>query len=426
MLILAVWCGLAVGLWRGSLFDQTLRIYSELYGQSVLLEATARTDGTYDKKLVTFDVSDMKVLQPVAANLPGKIKVQTTGGSIYRGDRVRLQGRIYPTRGSKQASMRYAAATVLHRSDSLVEKFRLKFLGAMQSALPEPHASFALGLLIGQRATLPDDFAEALSAVGLTHIIAVSGYNLTILVRFVRRFDGVLSKYQLTICSLLLISSFVLITGFSASIVRAALVSVLSLIAWYYGRTFRPVLLLTLVAAVTGLWYPLYVWSDIGWYLSFLAFYGVLVLAPLAVQRVFGTKEPNAYTMLAIESVAAQLMTIPLIMYIFGEISLVALLSNILVVPLVPIAMLCALAAGLAGMAVPGFAGWLALPAQVLLTYFIDTVLLLSKVPGVLLKGSLQVGTMVAMYGIILFVSIIMWRKTEVKYGILGKSEEEP
>ncbi len=87
--------------------------------------------------------------------------------------------------------------------------------------------------------------------------------------RGVRRALRGRSKYQTTAISLMLIGSFLLITGFSASIVRAAIVSVLSLGTWYYGRNFRPILIIALAAAMTAGWNPLYIWSDY-WLVSIL------------------------------------------------------------------------------------------------------------------------------------------------------------
>src|SRR5205807_2186671 len=104
----------------------------------------------------------------------------------------------------------------------------------------------------------------------------VSGYNLTIIIRGLNRLK-LGSKYQRLILSLAFIAFFVLVTGFSASIVRAAIVSTLSLWAWFYGRKIRAVLLIAFTAALTGLINPFYIWGDLGWYLSFLAFFGVLI-----------------------------------------------------------------------------------------------------------------------------------------------------
>ena len=113
----------------------------------------------------------------------------------------------------------------------------------MQTALPEPNASFGLGILVGQRNNLPTELYQQMIMVGLVHIVAVSGYNLTILVRAVGRLK-LFSKYQQLILSLLVIAAFLLVTGFSASIVRAAIVSTLGLIAWFYGRKPQPIVIL--------------------------------------------------------------------------------------------------------------------------------------------------------------------------------------
>src|SRR5665213_3079382 len=109
----------------------------------------------------------------------------------------------------------------------------------MQSALPEPLAPFAMGLLVGQRATLPDDIKQDLLMVGLTHIIAVSGYNLTIILHASRRLLAKRSKRLSTFLSFGLIAIFLLLAGTSASIVRAAIVSMLSIVTSYYGRTMK-------------------------------------------------------------------------------------------------------------------------------------------------------------------------------------------
>jgi len=105
----------------------------------------------------------------------------------------------------------------------------------VQSALPEPLASFGMGLLIGQRNTLPQEISQDLLMVGLTHIIAVSGYNLTILLRSAEKVSGKRSKRMATLLSLALIGIFLLFAGTSASIVRAAIVSLLSIAAGYYA-----------------------------------------------------------------------------------------------------------------------------------------------------------------------------------------------
>src|SRR5690606_12381438 len=110
---------------------------------------------------------------------------------------------------------------------------------------------------------------DHLTKVGLIHIVAVSGYNLTIIINACRRLLQKRSRFQTLVLSLSLIGTFLLFTGYSPSIVRAALVSGLSLGLWFLGRRIKPVPLLFLAAAITAGANPLYLWSNIGWYLSF-------------------------------------------------------------------------------------------------------------------------------------------------------------
>jgi competence protein ComEC len=368
----------------------------------------------------------LQITDPVQIRLVGKATIKGFGvPMVYKGDKVQAEGKLYLTRGSKQAGLSFAQLEVLEPDHSRVQSIKREFEAGMQSALPEPLASFALGLLIGQRSTLPQKVSDQLSAVGLTHIVAVSGYNLTIIVLAVTKVLKKRSKYQIMVCSLLLIGSFLLFTGLSASIVRAALVSVVGLVAWYYGRQIRPLLLILLAAALTGGWYPLYAWSDIGWYLSFLAFFGVLILGPLITRRLYKDKQPSFMTALVIETLSAQIMTVPLIMYIFGQYSVVALVANILVVPLVPLAMLLTLVAGLGGMLLPQIAGWLALPARLLLTYMLDVVALFSRIPFAVAHPQINVAAMIALYATAVFFCVVLWFKTKARNVIITDTNEK-
>ncbi len=410
--------GFVLGWWRGQVFFQQLQPLLALDGQHIVATVQADSDAVYnDRKELSFDASHLEVSDPDYWELPGRLLISGFGEpAIYRGDVVRIEGKVFVSRGSRQMRMSFAEMKVLGRSSSPIDSVRRKFAAGMETALPEPLASFGMGLLIGQRSTLPDSVTLALSAVGLTHIIAVSGYNLTIILRAVKRWLHNRSKYQITVISLSLMSLFLLMTGFSASIVRAAIVSGLSLLAWYYGRTFRPLLLIVLVAALTAGWNPFYIWSDIGWYLSFLAFFGVLVVAPLVNKRLFGTSEPKVLTALLVESLCALLMTIPFVLYIFNQISLVALAANLLIVPLVPLAMLLVLIAGLAGMLLPVMSGVIALPARILLTYMLDLVELMSRIPHALIQRQLPLAAMLFLYGCVCLFVLVLWQVTNKKH----------
>lgn len=410
-------CGLGFGLWRGNVFMAHEARYHNLFKQKIVLTARAETDAIYgETKQLNFDVSRIEIESPIPQSLPGKIRVEGVGEPmVYRGDVLRISGSMSRTRGGNQARMSFASFQLVRHDGTLIDLLRRNFMAALGSVLPEPHASFGAGILIGARSTIPKETNEQLSVTGLTHIVAVSGYNLTIIVVAVRRLMGKRSKFQSTMVAALLMVTFVLITGFSASIVRAALVSALSLLAWYYGRSFKPVLLISFGAALTAAWNPFYIWSDLGWYLSFIAFFGVLMLAPLLLALVSKREEPKLLAALLTETIAAQVVTLPLIMYIFGRVSLIGLVANVLVVPLVPLSMLLTLVAGLAGVVVAPIAGWFAWPARILLVYMLDITAILSRVPHASAEQYISVWTMIGLYVLLLAFLLLLWFRTRGK-----------
>ncbi len=414
-LFVIIAAGLMIGLWRGGIYMSHVHDLQALTERKITIVATATSDSIYGKKSqIQFTGNQILMTEPYRKPLAGSFKLSGFGERmIYRGDKVKVSGKLFPSRGSNQATIAYAQLTILSAGHSWYSDFSRRFGAGMQSALPEPMASFAMGLLVGQRSNLPIDITAALTAVGLVHIVAVSGYNLTIIVRAVGRLK-LGSKYQKLIISLALIVAFVLITGFSASIVRAALVSVLSLWAWYYGRRVKPLVLISLAAAATAFWSPFYIWGDLGWYLSFLAFFGVLVIAPLISARMF-KKQPKLFTMVLLETLSAEIMTLPLILMTFSQLSIIALVANLLVVPLVPLAMLLSAVAGSAGMLAPQIAGWLALPARLLLTYMLDIVHMLSSIPSVLIHRAISLTALIFLYIMLVLLVLIGHHKAPQK-----------
>jgi len=262
--------GLALGMWRGGSYLQALQPYQTFARQKVTMQATVTLDAVYGQNgQLAFEVSHIEFQKPSAAIVPGVVKVSGFGElAVYRGDRLEITGKLYPTRGGKQATMSYAQFKRIGSQQTWVDDLRRRFVAGMQTALPEPLASFGLGLIIGQRNTLPHAVSQALLMVGLTHIIAVSGYNLTILLDGARKLTGKRSKFITTITGVGLMVFFLLLAGASASIVRASVVSGLSLAAWYYGRSVRPLVIILLAAALTTYATPVYFWSDISWWLS--------------------------------------------------------------------------------------------------------------------------------------------------------------
>ncbi|MDA1208740.1 MAG: ComEC/Rec2 family competence protein [bacterium] len=205
---------------------------------------------------------------------------------------------------------------------------------------PEPHASFMAGLLTGSRKGIPSNLMEDFNTTGLTHIIAISGYNITIIIVII---TGALFWLPLKwrfLPAVFAIIAFTLFVGASAAVVRASIMGILGLIALQLGRLshVRLTLLWTLFCML--IYNPKYLWYDAGFQLSFLAVIGLMELAPLLdklfswVPKTLGIREALQMTM------AAQLSAVPLIIVLFGRLSLIAPIANMLVAPAIPLAML--------------------------------------------------------------------------------------
>lgn len=418
--------GLSLGWWRGSVYMHNLAQYQHYYFQKVTIVGTASGDAAYNStKQLAFDTNNVRVQG--GPQLTGKIGISGFGASaVFAGDSFTAEGKLYPSRGSYQAKISYSELTITGHSNSIVNDLRRKFAAGMETALPEPLASFAMGLLIGQKVNLPGDTYNALLMVGLVHIIAVSGYNLTIILQAT---EGLLKKHSKrlsTLLALALIGVFLLFAGSSASIVRAAVISVLSIAAMYYGRQFKPLVLLMFAAAITAWANPFYVWGDVSWYLSFLAFFGVMIVAPLVLARLPERTQRSLVIQIAVESLCAEIMTLPYVLHIFGQMSFVSLVANLLVVALVPLAMLLSLVAGVAGMLVPALSGWLALPAKLLLTYMLDIANLLSQIPHIFVQGlSLPLTSLLVLYAAVLFVVLAIRHRTKRSEFVIVTDENE-
>ena len=389
--------------------------YQNLSNHKLTLVVQALDDGVYGTHAqMSFDGA-ARLLD--GQTLAGKVKVSGFGvNSVLQGDEILVSGKLRPGQGSYQAQISFAQLTSLKHHSSVVAEVRRRFTAGIQSSLPEPLASFAMGLLIGQRATLPPAIKQDLLMVGLTHIIAVSGYNLTIILRASRKLLAQQSKRLSLLLSYSLIGCFLLMTGSSASIVRAAIVSLLSIVASYYGRSFKPLNLILLAATITAYANPFYLWSDISWYLSFLAFFGVMILAPAIASRLHPRIRESIIAQIALESICAELMTWPIIVHTFGQMSFVGLIANVLVVALIPLGMLLSTIAGLAGMFAGPVAGWISLPARLLLSYMLDVAHILAHIPHIFVQHlGLSLMQMVLLYIMLAMLTTVLVCKNKRK-----------
>lgn len=413
--------GCIPGLFRGEYFLDQVAQYEPLIGEQTTVVGVISDDvGVNEKRETEFHITDVRLED--GQKLSGKIRIRTRDSlDLGRGDIVQARGKIYETLGTaRQASMTFAEVKLLAENTSVIEQWRAQFFATVSQIISEPQASLGLGYLVGLRVSIPSQLEDNLSATGLTHIVAVSGYNLTVIVAACRRLMAKRSAFQAVAVSGFLIAGFIVVAGYSAPINRAAIIASLSLLAWYYGRQVSPILLLLISGAITALITPLYIWGDVSWYLSFLAFFGVLVLGPLVTKRIYKDKEPSLPVQILIETLSAQAFAIPYVMFLFGTVSVVAPLANLLVLPPTPLIMLGIFLTGLIGVALPSIAAIVAVVPYLLLTFQIWLIELLGNLSWASYELTISVTTMLGLYTLLLLATLILWHKEKKRLTAKG------
>lgn len=285
---------------------------------------------------------------------------------ISAGDRVRVESaleepqdfdgfeyRAYLARQGIAAIASARFATVVgHDLPPLAEAMRAArdwLLGGLNAVIPEPEAALAAGIVLGVRAGIDPAINAAFAGAGLTHVVAISGWNIAIVATLAAGAARPLTRLRsgrwlAAMVAILTVGAYVLLTGASPSVVRAALMAGGLLLARLGGSRSHALAALMLAALAMVVVAPGVVW-DVGFQLSALATAGLIWFAAGFERRLARwpslIREPVALTL------AAQVTTLPVILLNFERLSLVAPIANVVVVPLVPVVMLTgALAAG--------------------------------------------------------------------------------
>lgn len=231
--------------------------------------------------------------------------------------------------------------------------------------LPEPHAGLLAGILFGTRASLSRQLTDAFIKTGTIHVIALSGQNVSIVAAFVALLlTPFVSRRIASLLTLLILALYLWFVGPSPSLVRAVIMGSLAMFAVLFGR--RNLSLLSLILAVTSMLVLNPSWiTDMGFQLSVLATLGIIL---------FGGSEKRIVLSQLRITLAAQLLTTPLIFFHFHRLSLIAPLTNVLIGFTMPFIMGLGWVAAIAGYIwpplgfIPAWASW------VLLAYVIRAV----------------------------------------------------
>ncbi|MBI4098682.1 MAG: ComEC/Rec2 family competence protein [Candidatus Magasanikbacteria bacterium] len=269
--------------------------------------------------------------------------------------------------------------------------------------LPEPHASFLGGLLYGARSTIPAELQESFRRTGTSHIIAISGYNITVVTSMVMLalMAVLIPRKKAFWLAIAAIASFVIMVGAQASVVRAGAMGMLGLTAQQVGRLARPLPLIVAAAVGMVLVNPFVLLFDAGFELSFLAVIGLTYLAP-DLERFFQWL-PKRLGQVIAETTGAIVLTLPLMMYQFERVSVVAPIANTAILLAIPWIMLSGFAAVIGALVVPFLGQVLFGLTYVLLSYVIKVVELFARLPFASVEARLPLWVMIGVYGILLW-----------------------
>jgi competence protein ComEC len=271
--------------------------------------------------------------------------------------------------------------------------------------LPYPQSALLSGIILGNQSQLPVSFKKQLQTTSTIHIVVVSGQNLTILAGFVMSLVTIFGRRKTIILTLFVIVFYSLITGFGVPVVRAAIMAGLSYTGKLIGREGTGWWVLLVTAALMLLYQPNWL-LNISFQLSFLATFGVIVVAPIFSKAL--DKIPKIIREDFSVTMAAQLMVLPVLAYNFNQVSLSGILANLFVLWSVPIIMISGFAALVIAYINIFLGQVVGLLPGILLTYFIYIVNLFSKMPGAVLNIG-QTGQ-IMWIGYYMFFGAIVWK----------------
>ncbi|MFA6253972.1 MAG: ComEC/Rec2 family competence protein [Candidatus Paceibacterota bacterium] len=283
----------------------------------------------------------------------------------------------------------YPKIKVLARGQGSIIKaslFKLKnsFLDNLKQVLPEPSATLAGGLILGDKGGLGQKTENEFRQAGISHIVVLSGYNITVVAENVLKFFAWFTPAWSWLLGLVSIILLVMMTGGEAAAVRSAVMGAIALIARRHGRTYDAGVALVFAGFLMVLWNPRLLTFDLGFQLSFLATLGMIYLSPIVEkaidkvsgfvrsriwlrekrlltnpspvrnatscnQVVFRTGFLSGLKEIISTTTGAQLAIYPWLLYKAGNASLVGFIANIFVLPAVPLAMFLSFVTGIAG-----------------------------------------------------------------------------
>ncbi len=350
----------------------------------------------------------------VTMRLPAGLVDARNAPHVRYGDRLRLTGRLlpppeldgfdYPGYLASQGigtTMWLPEVELIDegngsRAMGLVYALRRELAGSLARVVSEPQAALGQALLLGQRDGLPDEMVEEFRETGTSHLLAISGMHVGILLGIALSASQWLlgrRRHYYLLAPLALIWAYAMLSGMSPSAVRATIMGTVYLAALALGRPRAILPALGLAAAVMVAVDPI-VLTSVAFQLSFAAMAGIATIARPLGDRLIAVMQPGASSRggpnpvagFAAHStamtVAATLATLPLVVHYFGRVPLVGVPATMLALPALPAVLVSHAAAAFAG----SVAGWLGVPfgwaAWLTSSYVIAVVDVFARLPS--------------------------------------------
>lgn len=258
--------------------------------------------------------------------------------------------------------------------------FKKKFIEKFENSIPEPESSLLSGVLLGKEDSFGKDWEDKFRRAGVSHIMVLSGYNITLVAESVLKSLSFLPLRAALFGSSLGIVLFTIAVGWGASVLRASCMALLVILARATGRTYLVGRGLLLAGSIMIFMNPKILVFDFGFQLSFLATAALIWVSPLFESYLkWCPKKWNMREILS-ATLATQITVLPLLLYTTGTFSLLGIPVNMLILPLVPMVMFFGFVTGAVGF----FGSWFAFPfgviSQFLLSYILKVVELSSNV----------------------------------------------
>lgn len=341
----------------------------------------------------------------------GEIDIISDEGTLLEyGDRVKFRAALTADKYSIRPAARAYSAEIVSKNNGSGIKLALlglkaKLIGALREHLSPPSAALMSGLLLGDRSGFSARFREAMKLSGTTHLVALSGFNIGILVyaiglalgnAFTRKI-----KFAISLVAVLL---FIVMVGAEASVVRAGIMGALLLLAGESGRIYSPRNAIALAGFAMILWDPNNIF-DLGFILSFISLAGIVYILPAAKNIFMPGKKPEGIAEAALATVSAQAAVLPVVVKTFGGFSLTAIISNSLLTVLVPFAMLSGFLVAITDLFSGATAFFFAFFSEAIMKYFIAVIEVFSRLQ-LPFGGFLELPYAAAVYYILIIIFV--------------------